>query len=243
MTDSRHTKPKANDKSESLDRGSLHRVRPVLIVLIAFTMVACCSLLLFPGAKASSEPSPRGYAAAANSIAVAVAPQATPTPTVIQFRQASYQVGEGTVQTNITVTRTGPNALPSTVDYVVNDGTATQKGDFTYASGFVLFLGGETSKTFPVLISDDAYAERPEMATLQLTGASGAIVGTPSTATLEILDNELIDGLINPIDDPQNFAAQHYTTSSIATQSVATIRPGWTSGRTKPQSVAPTPTA
>jgi hypothetical protein len=101
MTDSRHTKPKANDKSESLDRGSLHRVRPVLIVLTAFTMVACCSLLLFPGAKASSEPSPRGYAAAANSIALAVAPQATPTPTVIQFRQASYQVGEGTVQTNM----------------------------------------------------------------------------------------------------------------------------------------------
>ncbi len=46
--------------------------------------------------------------------------------------------------------------------------------------------------------------------TLQLTGASGATVGTPSTATLEIVDNELIDGLINPIDDPRNFAAQHY---------------------------------
>jgi hypothetical protein len=43
-----------------------------------------------------------------------------------------------------------------------------------------------------------------------LTAASGATIGTPSTATLQIVDNELIDGLINPIDDPQNFAAQHY---------------------------------
>lgn len=210
MSDKRQIKPKANNYAESVDRGSIYHVRPMLIVVTAFTIFSCGSLLSFRGVSASSSLWTSEYPAAANSMAVSPAPQATPTPTVIQFSQASYQVMEGTVQTNITVTRTGPNTLPSTVDYVVNDGTAGQKGDFTYASGFVLFLGGETSKTFPVLISDDAYAEGPETATLQLTGASGAIVGTPSTATLEILDNELIDGLINPIDNPQNFAAQHY---------------------------------
>ncbi len=210
MKERRQTKPNTNNHLKSLDRGSIYRVRPMLIVLTAFTMAACYSLLLFQGTSAASGPSARKYAAAPNPMAVSAAPQATPTPTVIQFSQASYQVGEGTVQTNITVTRTGPNTLPSTVDYVLNDGSATQKGDFTYTSGFVLFLAGETSKTFPVLISDDAYAEGPETATLELTGASGAIVGTPSTATLEILDNELINGLINPIDNPQNFAAQHY---------------------------------
>lgn len=210
MRDKSQTKPKANNKSESFDRRSIHRARPMLIVLTVFSTVTCCSLFLFRGASAASGSSAGEYATAANSMAVSAAPQATPTPTVIQFSQVSYQVGEGTVQTNITVTRTGPNTLPSTVDYVVNDGTAIQKGDFTYASGFVLFLAGETSKTFPVLISDDAYAEGPETATLQLTGASGAVVGTPSTAALEIVDNELIDGLINPIDDPRNFAAQHY---------------------------------
>ena len=210
MKDKRQTKPKSNNKSESLDRWSIHGARPMLIVLIAFTIVVCCSLLLFQGTSAASGPSASEHTTAPSSMAVSAAPQATPTPTVVQFSQVSYQVTEDTVQTNITVTRTGPNTLPSTVDYVVNDGTATQKSDFTYASGFVLFLGGETSKTFPVLISDDAYAEGPETATLQLTGASGATVGTPSMATLEIIDNELIDGLINPIDDPRNFAAQHY---------------------------------
>jgi hypothetical protein len=142
-------------------------------------------------------------------VSVLAAPQATPTPSLIQFSQATYQVAEGTVQTNITLTRTGPNTVPATVDYVVNDVTATQKGDFTFASGFVLFLAGETSKTFPVLISDDGYEEGIETAQLQLTGASGATVGTPSTATLEILDDR-IEGINNPIDDPRNFAAQHY---------------------------------
>lgn len=210
MSDKRQTKPKANNKSKSLDQWSIYYVRPMLIVVTAFTIFSCISLLLFWGVSAASGPWANEYPAAANSMAVSPAPQATPTPTVIQFSQASYQVTEGTVQTNITVTRTGPNTLPSTVDYVVNDATAVQKSDFTFASGFVLFLAGETSKTFPVLISDDAYFEGPETATLQLTAASGAVVGTPSTATLEIVDNELIDGLINPIDDPRNFAAQHY---------------------------------
>jgi len=206
MNERRQTKPEADSKSARLDGGRISG-RRILIVLTAFTTVACCSLL-FWGANAASGPSAVQYAAIANSMMVA--PQATPTPTVVQFSQVSYQVPEGTVQTNITVTRTGPNTLPSTVDYVVNDGTATQKTDFTYASGVVVFNGGETSKTFPVLINDDAYFEGPETVSLQLTGASGATVGTPNTATLEIVDNELIDGLINPIDDPRNFAAQHY---------------------------------
>ncbi|MCM3906077.1 MAG: hypothetical protein ND866_30705 [Pyrinomonadaceae bacterium] len=210
MRDRRQIKPSANNKSESLNWESIQRVRLTLFAFTAFTIVVCCSLLLCRSAKAESVPSARESAAATNPMAVSAAAQATPTPTVVQFSQVSYQVAEGTVQTDITVTRTGPNTLPSTVDYVVSDGTATQKSDFSYASGFVLFLAGETSKTFPVLISDDAYFEGPETATLQLTGASGATVGTPSTATLEIVDNELIDGLLNPIDDPRNFAAQHY---------------------------------
>lgn len=181
MRDKRQTKPKANNKSESLDRVSIYHVRPMLIVVTAFTIFSYCSVLLFRGASAASSSEASRYPAAAKSMAVSPAPQATPTPSVIQFSQVNYQVMEGTVQTNITVTRTGPNTLPSTVDYVLNDGVATQKGDFTYTSGFVLFLAGETSKTLPVLISDDAYAEGPETATLQLTGASGAVVGTPST--------------------------------------------------------------
>ncbi|HET6648029.1 MAG TPA: Calx-beta domain-containing protein [Pyrinomonadaceae bacterium] len=184
--------------------------RPTVIVLAAFLMLAFCSLLVLRIASAESRISTREATGSESIVAVSAAPQATPTPSLIQFSQATYQVTEATVQTNITLTRTGPNTMPATVDYVVNDVTATQKSDFTFASGFVLFLAGETSKTFPVLISDDAYAEGPETAALQLTGASGASLGTPSTATLEIVDNELIDGLINPIDDPRNFAAQHY---------------------------------
>ena len=117
---------------------------------------------------------------------------------------------EGCVQTLITITRTGPTSGVSTVDYTVNNATATQRGDFTYASGTVVFNVNETSKTFPVLISEDGYTEGTESATVQLTGATGASIGTPSAASLQIQDNDFLAVVTNPIDDAATFVGQHY---------------------------------
>ncbi len=139
MRDRRQTKPQANNKSESLDQESIHRVRPMLVA--SHCVHYSCLLFIAPVPERKCRV---GTFGSVNTPRQRIRwwyqrqPQATPTPTVVQFSQVSYQVAEGTVQTNITVTRTGPNTLPSTVDYVVNDGTATQKSDFTYASGFVV---------------------------------------------------------------------------------------------------------
>ena len=114
------------------------------------------------------------------------------------------------MQTLLTVTRTGPNSLPSVVDYVVNNATATQRGDFTYASGSVVFSAGETSKTFPVLISEDGYAEGTESATAQLANPVGATLGSPNAASIQIQDNDNLAVEINPIDDAATFVGQHY---------------------------------
>lgn len=128
----------------------------------------------------------------------------------MQFSQTTYAVTEGCVQTLVTVTRTGPTSLPSVVDYVVNNATATQRGDFTYAAGSVVFGTGETSKTFPVLISEDGYAEGTESATAQLSNPSGATLGTPNAASLQFQDNDFLAVEINPIDDAATFVGQHY---------------------------------
>jgi hypothetical protein len=128
----------------------------------------------------------------------------------VQFSQAVYSVTEGCVQTLLTVTRNGPTSAPSVVDYVVNNATATQRGDFTYAAGSVTFGVGETSKTFPVLITEDGYGEGTESATAQLTSASGASIGSPSAASLQIQDNDFLAVEINPIDDAQTFVGEHY---------------------------------
>ena len=134
----------------------------------------------------------------------------TPTPTTIQFGNTIFAIGEAVTSVPITVTRSGPASGVSTVDYVVSNGTATQRGDYTYASGTVAFAANETSKIFPVLISDDGYAEGSETATITLSNPVGAILGSPNTATLQIDDNEASPAPGNPIDDAAIFVGEHY---------------------------------
>jgi len=98
----------------------------------------------------------------------------------------------------------------STIDYSIDNATATQRGDFTFGRGTVVFNANESSKTFRVLISEDAYAEGVETATLSLSNAVGATIGSPGIATLQINDNESVDGSANPLDDAPTYVCQHY---------------------------------
>ena len=45
---------------------------------------------------------------------------------------------------------------------------------------------------------------------ITLLNARGASLGSPSTATLQILDNDSGDGSANPIDDPSTLVGEHY---------------------------------
>jgi len=119
-------------------------------------------------------------------------------------------VGEGCVQVLVTVKRSGPTDLPSVVSYTVLNGSATERGDFTYAAGNVTFSAGETEKQIPVLITDDAYAEGMETATITLSPVSNATIGPQGSTSLQINDNESSDGVLNPIDDAATFVGEHY---------------------------------
>lgn len=96
------------------------------------------------------------------------------------------------------------------MNYITDNGTATQRGDFIFAIGTLIFAPGETSKSFPLLINDDGYAEGVEAATLRLNVTSGLGMGTQSAATLTINDNETVPSAANPIDLSRTFACQHY---------------------------------
>jgi photosystem II stability/assembly factor-like uncharacterized protein len=142
--------------------------------------------------------------------------------TIISFSQPSYSVNEGDGSLNITVNRSGDTTLPVTVDYATSDGgaslvpcatangKASAKCDFTDAVGTLRFAAGETSKTFPLLITQDTYVEGPETLTIGLANATnGAALASPSTATVTIND-DMTEPPGNAIDDAGNFVRQHY---------------------------------
>ena len=141
---------------------------------------------------------------------------------IVNLSQATYSATESDGVLNVTVNRTGDTAVPVAVDYATSDagasavpcstpnGKASAKCDFTEAFGTLRFAAGETSKTIPVLLTQDNYVEGPETFTITLSNiTSGAILASPSTAPLTIND-ETTEPPGNAIDDPATFVRQHY---------------------------------
>jgi hypothetical protein len=147
-----------------------------------------------------------------NSFGSCLTASTTGAAPTVQFSTTDYRVTEGAGSVQLTVTRSD-GAGASTVDFQTIDGTANDRSDYTTALGTVRFAAGETSKSFNVFITDDAYGEGLETFQVQLTGATGASVGTPSAATVTITSNESVNGP-NPVKDPTFnapfFARQHY---------------------------------
>lgn len=130
----------------------------------------------------------------------------------IQFSASNYTVNESDQSASITVTRTGDTANSATVSYLTTEGTAKQRNNYTFAGGTLSFAPGETSKTITILITDEAYTEGNKALGLQLLTATGtgAYLGSPSFATLSILENDTALATTNPADDARFFVRQHY---------------------------------
>jgi uncharacterized repeat protein (TIGR01451 family) len=118
------------------------------------------------------------------SNAVTVAPLPT-----IQFSAPSYEVSEDGGSATISVERSSGLGA-STVQYATDGGTAAADEDYEPVNGTLLFADGQITATFAVPVLDDAVRESEETIVLSLTSATGATLGVPSTATLNILDAE-----------------------------------------------------
>jgi hypothetical protein len=98
----------------------------------------------------------------------------------------------------ITVNRTGAVDNAVSVDYAtVGGGTATGGAactagvDYITTSGTLSFAAGVTSQSFSVTVCTDGLFEGSESVNLALSNATApALLGTPTTATLTILDND-----------------------------------------------------
>jgi hypothetical protein len=144
----------------------------------------------------------------------------TPGPNSVQLSAASYNASEGAGSIAITFNRAGDTSGVATVDYATSDtaalhncdvldGAASARCDYTTAVGTVHFATGQTSKEISIPLVDDSFAEGSENFTITLSNASGAMLGSPNTATITINDNETSNGP-NPIDGTTFFVRQQY---------------------------------
>ena len=148
-----------------------------------------------------------------NAQEVTFLPRANAVLSNVQLSAAQFNVGEGDGAEIVTVMRSGDTSTQASVDFATSDGSATQKGDYTFAAGTLTFAAGETSKSFPVLIVDDVlFPEGIETFSVALSNPIGTIIGAQSVATVAILDNDFSPPTTNPLDDADArfFVRQHY---------------------------------
>jgi uncharacterized delta-60 repeat protein len=134
---------------------------------------------------------------AANSITNAVVTITNDlTAGTFQFSATDYTVNEDGGYATITIVRNGaPADLQSsyaTVDYTTADNTAVSPNNYQQTSDTLFFDYGQSAATFQVPIVDDGITDpSPDQFyfTVNLSNPSaGAVIGTPSTAKVHILD-------------------------------------------------------
>lgn len=113
---------------------------------------------------------------------------------LLSLAAVTYSGGETSGQRLVTiqVQRTGGNYGEARVAYGSSDGTATAaSGDYVAGAGTLTWGHGDASpKAFTVTVLDDATLEVVENFSVQLSGAAGASLVSPTSATISIVDDE-----------------------------------------------------
>jgi hypothetical protein len=121
-----------------------------------------------------------------------------PAPAVA-FSGAAYTVTESGGTAVITVTLSAASGLTATVHYATSNGTATASSDYTPVSGTLTFAPGQMALSFTVPITNDVLFEGPETVLLALSSPTGASLGSPGSAVLTIVDDDVEYRLYLPL--------------------------------------------
>lgn len=151
---------------------------------------------------------------------------AAPTGT-LAFEATAFNVSENAASVVVTVTRTGGSSGAASVNYSTSDGTAAAGSDYSATSGTLNWANGDAAaKTFNVTIFNDTADELDETVNLTLFAVSGASLGSPSTATLTILDDDL-----PPPSGTLSFSSGGYLVNEgDGSRQIAVTRTGGSSG-------------
>ncbi len=92
-----------------------------------------------------------------------------------------------------TFSRTGATTAALAVSYVIS-GTATNGSDYTSLPASVTIPAGQSTATVTVNPIDDTLVEGSESVTLQIASSAGYTIATPTSATVNIADNDAAPG-------------------------------------------------
>ncbi len=100
---------------------------------------------------------------------------------------ASMQVAQATGSISVAVSRSGGSSGAASVSYATSNGSAMAGTDFTAKTGTLNWADGETgAKNVAVPISTAAGFDGSRSFTFTISGASGANLGTPASASISI---------------------------------------------------------
>ena len=122
-----------------------------------------------------------------------------PAPGTVAFAATNVTVNEGDGTATLTVSRTNGGTGAISVNYAITPGTATAADYGTPTDsdggtpGVINWADGDVAdKTITIPIVDDTLTEGSESFTVNLSGpGGGATLGTPSSATVTIQDNDV----------------------------------------------------
>jgi hypothetical protein len=110
-------------------------------------------------------------------------------PPSLVVTDVSGAEASGTLSFSVMLTNASGTTV--SVDYATADGSAIAGSDYTATSGTLTFTPGQTSKTAPVTIVNDALAEDDETLTLNLSNATGMIAIADAQGVGTIVNDDL----------------------------------------------------
>lgn len=119
-------------------------------------------------------------------------------PGTMRFSSSSYQISEKGTNAVITVSRVNGYTGIVAVDFATSDGTAKAGVKYVKTNTRLAFADGETIKTILIPVIDENAVEGDQSVILTLSNVSGgATLGSPSTATLIIVDDDFGPGSLD----------------------------------------------
>jgi hypothetical protein len=128
-----------------------------------------------------------GYTVRAPSSATVLILDDEPVVTIAALDNTAHEAGGDGL---FTIIRSGNTASALTVNFTIG-GTASNGIDYVALPSQVVLAAGQTSSNLAVVVIDDPATEGPEVVSITLNTNAAYFVGSPSSAVVTIIDNEI----------------------------------------------------